>query len=216
MKSWIIAFQYWQIVFCKRGHSVPHLDPNSNFAVTTDADLPHAIQLLVEGKQDVWVWCEGDMRTVVSYFMQHYKYIKAAGGVVSHSAEPDRRLLIYRNEHWDMAKGKVEPGETLRQAAVREVEEETGLSIAQSNQLIVKTYHIYNLYGGWHLKQTSWYSMQDSGSRAIIPQQEEGITKAEWVSPQEFSQRLESSYSMMRLIANRIHSSAGLYTNKIL
>lgn len=36
-------------------------------------------------------------------------------------------LLIQRNGRWDLPKGKVEPGETLLQAALREVEEETGI-----------------------------------------------------------------------------------------
>lgn len=36
-------------------------------------------------------------------------------------------ILHYLSGHWDFAKGKLEPGETATQAAVRELQEETGL-----------------------------------------------------------------------------------------
>lgn len=37
-------------------------------------------------------------------------------------------ILHYLSGHWDFPKGKLEPGESYRQAAHRELEEETGLS----------------------------------------------------------------------------------------
>lgn len=201
MKLWIIAFQYWQIVFAKE---TPSSCRGLDYTVVGDDDLAGCFRLLVEGRQNVWVVCRQNMRRVVEYCMAHYIYIKAAGGIVHPAgATADRNLLIFRNSHWDMAKGKVETGETLRQAAVREVEEETGLKIALEGDLVVKTYHIYDLYGGWHLKQTSWYEMWDSGERPIVTQQEEGITSAEWCTLGEWKSRLEKSYSMMALIANR-------------
>src|SRR5262245_12928592 len=36
-------------------------------------------------------------------------------------------LLHYPHGHWDFAKGKVEPGETQQETALRELKEETGL-----------------------------------------------------------------------------------------
>ena len=52
--------------------------------------------------------------------------VRAAGGVV----QRDRRvLLVHRPRHgdWSFPKGKLEDGESWEQAALREVEEETGL-----------------------------------------------------------------------------------------
>lgn len=56
---------------------------------------------------------------------RHTHYVRAAGGIVT--APDGTMLLILRNGRWDLAKGKVEAGETLLQAALREVEEETGI-----------------------------------------------------------------------------------------
>ena len=150
------------------------------------------------------------------------RWVRAAGGIVT--APDGTMLLIQRNGRWDLPKGKVEPGETLLQAALREVEEETGISV-DSWQLAVdsatqdsgsplptthyplptKTYHIFNLYGGWHLKQTSWFPMTAEKSEGI-PQQEEGITDIEWVSPDEWHRRLHSSYGTLRTLSKQLIS----------
>ena len=37
-------------------------------------------------------------------------------------------LLHYPSGHWDFVKGKMEPGESTRETAVREAKEETGIS----------------------------------------------------------------------------------------
>jgi 8-oxo-dGTP pyrophosphatase MutT (NUDIX family) len=58
---------------------------------------------------------------------RHTVYVRAAGGIVT--APDGTMLLIRRNGRWDLAKGKVESGETLLQAALREVEEETGIKV---------------------------------------------------------------------------------------
>ena len=142
------------------------------------------------------------------------RYVRAAGGVIT--APDGEMLLIRRNGRWDLPKGKVEAGETLRQAALREVEEETGVRV-ESGQWVVgstleqtlptphyplptKTYHIFNLYGGWHLKQTSWFPMRGEKGNAA-PQAEEGITEVAWVSPHEWRRRLASSYGTLRTLS---------------
>ena len=100
-------------------------------------------------------------------------------------------------------KGKVEPGETLAAAALRETEEETGLNRLRLGRLWLKTYHIYDLYGGWHFKQTSWFEMWQTESQMLVPQKEEGITSVEWVSSTEWRRRLEGSYATMRVITRK-------------
>ena len=56
--------------------------------------------------------------------------IEAAGGVLWHGERSDDRVyaIIHRPKYddWTLPKGKLDPGESHEQAAVREVEEETG------------------------------------------------------------------------------------------
>ncbi len=53
--------------------------------------------------------------------------VQAAGGVVLDSQ--GRVALVHRPRYddWSLPKGKLDPGESFEQAALREVEEETGL-----------------------------------------------------------------------------------------
>lgn len=128
------------------------------------------------------------------------RWMRAAGGIVTR--DDGKMLLILRNNRWDLPKGKVESGETLLQAALREVEEETGIAPQAAGTIPVKTYHIFNLYGGWHLKQTSWFPMTVADNSAIgNPQQEEGITAVEWVTRDEWHRRLEGSYGTLRTLS---------------
>ncbi len=134
------------------------------------------------------------------------RWVRAAGCVVYDSE--GNMLLIRRNQRWDLPKGKVEEGETLLQAALRETTEETGLDVspvaAPSSAVPVKTYHIFNLYGGWHLKQTSWFTARCAGVRPKgHPQDDEGITAVEWVSPDEWYNRLQHSYGTLKTVSRK-------------
>lgn len=142
------------------------------------------------------------------------RWVRAAGGMVTR--DDGMMLLIKRNGRWDLPKGKVEAGETLVQAALREVEEETGIkadcahghTLPTTNYpLPTKTYHIFNLYGGWHLKQTSWFAMQATGPQEAKPQEEEGITGVEWVTRDEWHRRLEGSYGTLRTLSETMKNS---------
>lgn len=60
-------------------------------------------------------------------------YESSCGAVVFHGTESGKKeFLLIRNRrsaHWGFPKGHVEPGETYRQTAIREVREETGMDI---------------------------------------------------------------------------------------
>lgn len=55
---------------------------------------------------------------------------RSAGAVVFYmeGAEPEYLLLHYTADHWDFPKGNIEAGEAEKQAAIREIREETGIS----------------------------------------------------------------------------------------
>lgn len=69
--------------------------------------------------------------------------IWAAGGVVVRDGERGPEvLLVHRpdRDDWSLPKGKLDPGETLKQAALREVEEETGLRCRTTKRIGVVHY----------------------------------------------------------------------------
>lgn len=137
---------------------------------------------------------------------ERLRWVRAAGCVVTD--EGGDMLLISRNGRWDLPKGKVEAGETLLQAALRETAEETGIAATPAGCRplpLVKTYHSYNLYGEWHLKQTTWFAARATGHHpAGRPQGEEGIAAVVWVRPDEWRRRLEHSYGTMRTIVKHM------------
>lgn len=118
--------------------------------------------------------------------------IKAAGGLVANA--DGEYLFIFRNGKWDLPKGKVETDEKVKLAAVREVEEECGVTVQTRNERICKTYHVYEMKGEVVLKKTSWYHMSVAGSPKLIPQVEEGITEAIWVAPKDIAAKLTNTY----------------------
>jgi len=56
--------------------------------------------------------------------------IQSAGVIViDWGPEEPRALCVRAYSNWDFPKGKVDPGESLKQAAVRELQEETSLEV---------------------------------------------------------------------------------------
>ncbi len=121
--------------------------------------------------------------------------IKAAGGLVR-NAEGEY-LFIFRNKRWDLPKGKLEKGEKMKEAALREVEEECGVVIFKNKEKLCRTYHIYELNNKVVLKKTNWYSMTVKGKPKLVPQKEEGITKAEWLNSDALSPILKNTYPLI-------------------
>ena len=189
----IIAYEDSVMHLCPvPGGGVPL--PPEGFLPMADDDLDCCFATLVEG-HDVWVRLAHGARRLYAYLVARFRYVKAAGGVVRNPAGDC--LMIARGGRWDLPKGMVEPGETYRQAACREVEEETGVAVERVGRLMAKSYHIYDKYGGWHLKQTSWFAME-AGCQAPRPQTEEGIAEAVWVPWEVCCGRLAGSYASLR------------------
>jgi 8-oxo-dGTP pyrophosphatase MutT (NUDIX family) len=104
--------------------------------------------------------------------------IEASGGLVKNQAGD--YLFIYRNDKWDLPKGKLEKGEKKKEGGVREVEEECGISVSKTGKKIINTYHTYIYKGEVVLKKTYWFSMKYKGNEKLKPQLEEGITDLGW------------------------------------
>jgi mutator protein MutT len=115
-----------------------------------------------------------------SDFQDCFKMLEAAGGYVLNQKQ--ELLVFYRRDSWDMPKGKIDAGETPEQAAVREVQEETGLVNVTLGDFLVHSYHTYEHKEKQILKKTWWYIMHTSDTQ-VTPQTEEDIEKIEWVEP---------------------------------
>ena len=69
------------------------------------------------------------------------------------------------------------------EAALREVEEETGLKELQIKEPLISTYHTYRLKGKKILKKTRWFEMYYKGSDSPVLESAEGITDYKWTLP---------------------------------
>ncbi|MFT4605230.1 MAG: 8-oxo-dGTP pyrophosphatase MutT (NUDIX family) [Rhodothermales bacterium] len=108
--------------------------------------------------------------------------IAAGGGVlVRGSVDALETVLIFRRGKWDIAKGKRDRGESNRECAVRELQEELGVKDIRPVWKIGKTLHAYRARRRRYLvKTTHWYAMKTS-AKVFIPQAKEKITDARWV-----------------------------------
>ncbi|MDC0249565.1 NUDIX domain-containing protein [Flavobacteriales bacterium] len=129
-------------------------------------------------------------------FCSNYMLIEAAGGLV-YNLE-NQLLMIFRNGKWDLPKGKLEQGENIRQCAIREVEEESGVSDLTIIKRITNTYHTYELKGNPILKRTYWYIMHSDFDGKLVAQIDEGVTKVEWVNEDDIANKLKNSYSNIK------------------
>ena len=132
-------------------------------------------------------------------FYALFKVVEAAGGIVQHS-QSNKFLFIYRNNKWDIPKGRIERGESIQAAAIREVEEETGVKGLTIVRSLPTTLHLFHRNGKYRLKKTFWYAMQTNYEQSLSPQIEEGIQKAEWVSKDKVPQLFENAYANIRLL----------------
>ena len=108
--------------------------------------------------------------------------IAAAGGYLVRMNDRNELelLLIFRRGKWDLPKGKVDPGETVQEAGIREVEEEVGAKGLEIILTLNESHHTYPHKGRLVFKTTSWYVMTTT-SDDLTPQAEEDIQKLEWV-----------------------------------
>lgn len=144
-------------------------------------------------------------RKAFKHFKNSFKHIKAAGGVVTNKS--GEVLMIYRNDRWDLPKGKKESNEKKRECAIREVQEETGIDNIIISGKKYKTLHIYNTYGKWEMKKTFWYPMQYLGDEVVFkPQTEEGISECRWVKPEEMEEYIKGSYTTIIDVMTNINN----------
>jgi 8-oxo-dGTP diphosphatase len=104
--------------------------------------------------------------------------IEAAGGVVT--SEDGRVLLVHRPRYddWTLPKGKLDPGESSEEAAIREVEEETGLRCRLIKELPPTHYEV-----GGRPKIVRYFHMEPEAEGEFVPNDE--TDELRWLTPDE-------------------------------
>ncbi len=144
-----------------------------------------------------------DIKHVWKIFRIYFTEVGAAGGLVKHTS--GKYLFIEKKGKLDLPKGHIEPGEEPEDCALREVREECGIAGHRIVKSLQPSYHTYSWEGISYLKKTSWFLMDYSGTMALEPQINEGITKVEWLSPDEISKIKSTAWlSLMDLINSSI------------
>lgn len=139
-----------------------------------------------------------DESALLKKFSKKVPLVVAAGGLVKNKQKDT--LFIYRNDKWDLPKGKVDKGEAIEHAAIREVEEETGVKDLEIDTLLKKTYHIFRRNGSYKLKETYWYLMHTSYKGKLVPQTDENIALAQWRPTSHIPELLNNSYENIKAL----------------
>ena len=143
------------------------------------------------------LWSGNNYKKLKSDFFSLFRIIDAAGGVVKN--EKGDILAIFRSGKWDLPKGKIDgKRETHRQAALREVQEETGLKTVKIVAPLITTYHIYCRKERLILKPTYWFEMFAESSNKLKPQAKENISIVTWVEEEELAEIQKNTYSSLK------------------
>jgi ADP-ribose pyrophosphatase YjhB (NUDIX family) len=143
-------------------------------------------------KAEILIIHHDDFKKLKQDFTAHFTVIEAGGGLVRN--ELDEFLFIYRRGSWDLPKGKIETRETKRNATLREIEEETGVrKMAILGKLMV-TRHVYRSNVGKRIiKKSHWYLIETK-KQTLIPQTDEDIEKAVWMTMDRFFSKKREVY----------------------
>lgn len=120
------------------------------------------------------------------------KQMLAAGGIIIDESTDSRLVLLVhrpRYDDWSFPKGKLDPGETVEEAALREVREETGLRCRIIRKLAVARYH-YRTRNKGRLKPKAvhYFLMEPVTRRIKVPGDE--VDLALWMELDEASRKL--------------------------
>ena len=99
-----------------------------------------------------------------------------------------------------MPKGGIKKEEQIEDCAIREVEEETGVSGLKIETKLQKTYHVFKRNGSYKLKITHWFEMKTDFEGTPVGQLEEGIEKVAWLNPEQIKEALKNSYENIKLL----------------
>tara|TARA_B100000287_G_scaffold348909_1_gene337339 strand:- start:8766 stop:9443 length:678 start_codon:yes stop_codon:yes gene_type:complete len=140
------------------------------------------------------------LKRVIKNVKKMFKIVKAGGGVVENINS--EILFIYRMKKWDLPKGKLDKGETIKECAKREVEEETKVKV-ECGEKIISTWHTYTRNKKFILKKTTWFKMRSVDDSKMKPQKKEKIEKVEWMKDSSVEDILLNSYKTLNHVMRK-------------
>jgi len=138
---------------------------------------------------------------LLMHFNNRFKTVEASGGLVKN--KNNFILFIYRNNKWDLPKGKIRKRESIEEGALREVIEETGIKGLKIKNQIDTTYHIYKGPKRHKIKNTYWFLMESDYNGKFKPQIKENISLVRWCQTKEIPKLLENSYKNIKRLINK-------------
>lgn len=152
-------------------------------AVFIDELNSHTIKSMIHEMENpsvhAGVFFHPELDELKKAFWKKFTVIKAGGGIVTN--EGNQILIIFRKGKWDLPKGKLDDGETIKECAVREVSEETAIRNINLESYFITTYHTYHEGSKHILKESHWFTMTAPGNQKLEPQKEEGIDIVQWM-----------------------------------
>ena len=116
----------------------------------------------------------------------------SAGGIVARAGEEGPEVLLIKDSYgrWTWPKGKIEKGETLEQAAIREIREETGLKDIEIVCKIGDVKYFYRLKAELIFKTVHVYLFKHRGRETLKILHKE-IQAGAWFTPGEALRKIE-------------------------
>jgi 8-oxo-dGTP pyrophosphatase MutT (NUDIX family) len=161
-------------------------------------DIEQLIKKMFNNKVKKAFLYHPDEKETLKVLKEKIPVAKAGGGLVYN--KNGEVLFIFRNGKWDLPKGGIEKGEEIEDTAMREVEEETGVSGLKIVQKLQKTYHVFKRNGQYKLKVTHWFEMKTGYNGKLTGQANEGIEKVAWLRQDEIKEALKNSYENIKLL----------------
>ena len=171
---------------------------NGKYFLLNETAILEAIDALSKKKLSEAYIYHPNNEEILKKFTKKIPLVVAAGGVVTN--KEGKVLFIYRNEKWDLPKGKLDKGESIEEAALREVTEETGVKGLKIENFLKTTYHVFKRNGVYKLKEVHWFAMKTSYKGPLVGQKSEGIVKVKWKGPKKIKKALENSYINIKIL----------------
>ena len=188
-----IFYEQRALIFPSIDEKALVLDANAQQLETYEVEKIHNFfrQWLMAPLQEDVVIDGIDAELLSAALCRTFVMAPAAGGVVM---DDGRIAAIERHGIPDLPKGHVEEGEDTATAALREVEEETGLKGLSILRPLPSSWHCYLYENEWRLKRTSWFLMTASDMDHVEPQRDEDITEVVFLGPEDLDWFLKSTY----------------------